>query len=233
MRDNKNNRPLEADSTLIRLLEANGTKFLKNINQGEIRKRFGHNLPHWTFDGAVYHVRFRLFDSIPAKIRQELIEEKTKLLTQIRSPVNGFTALEKRRLMFLYTEKVERVLDQGYGQCWLRKKPVGDLITNALKYFERERYILYAWCIMPNHVHAVVQPLSGFKLPGIIHSWKSYTANQANKILSRKGKFWQREYFDHIIRDASGFVGSVDYVYTNPEKAGLDGWEWRYKFDFK
>ena len=231
MADTRQIRSLEANDTLVRLLEANGTKFLKDLDKDQITKRFGHNLPHWTFDGAAYHVRFRLFDSIPIRIQRELMDEKVKLLNHIHSPGNGFTLSEKRRLILLFTEKVDRILDQGYGDCRLAEKPISDLVSGALKFFEGERYILYSWCVMPNHVHAVVQPLTKFGLPQILHSWKSYTANQANKILHRTGSFWQREYYDHMLRDIGAFIGCVNYVYENPDKAGLSDWEWRFRID--
>ena len=40
---------------------------------------------------------------------------------------------------------------------------------------------------MPNHVHAVVTPNSGYTLSTILHSWKSFSAHQINKNLQRKG----------------------------------------------
>ena len=83
-----------------------------------------------------------------------------------------------------------------------------------------------AWCVMPNHVHAVVRPLEGFELPRIVHSWKSFTSNRANEILGRKGAFWQAEAYDHLVRDANDLRRVVRYVLRNPVAAGLRGWKW-------
>jgi transposase IS200 family protein len=56
---------------------------------------------------------------------------------------------------------------------------------------------------MPNHVHVVAQLASEISLAKVLLSWKSYTARRANAILGRSGVFWQREYFDRIIRGAA------------------------------
>src|SRR5262249_5650451 len=84
---------------------------------------------------------------------------------------------------------------------------------------------------MPNHVHVVVQPLPGFELEKIVHSWKSFTANRANKILNRQGSFWQVEYYDHMVRDEGDLDHAVNYAWSNPENAGLSDWRWRWKID--
>jgi cobyrinic acid a,c-diamide synthase len=79
---------------------------------------------------------------------------------------------------------------------------------------------------MPNHVHAVLKVPADQKLEDILHSWKSFTAKEANRILARKGQFWQDEYYDHLIRDEEDFVAEIAYVVTNPRKAGLKTWPW-------
>ena len=79
---------------------------------------------------------------------------------------------------------------------------------------------------MPNHVHAVVQPLAGHGLPDIMKSWKGFTAHEANRMLSRSGEFWQPEYYDHLIRSEAGLAQTVRYVQANPNKARLSNWRW-------
>ena len=110
-------------------------------------------------------------------------------------------------------------------------------VSNALLHFEGLRYNLAAWCVMPNHVHALVRPFAEMantggtpvphsELQGILHSWKSFTAKEANKLLRRSGDFWQAEYYDHLIRDEADFLHAVRYVLNNPIKAGLERWKW-------
>jgi len=79
---------------------------------------------------------------------------------------------------------------------------------------------------MPNHVHVVTRLLGTQSLASILHSWKSYTAKLANKILGCRGEFWMREYFDRIVRDEDDLRATIAYVLANPAKAGLVDWKW-------
>ena len=83
---------------------------------------------------------------------------------------------------------------------------------------------------MPNHVHVLVTPSSGHGLSDIVHTWKSWSAKVANRVLGRTGVFWQREYFDRLIRDERHFAAALSYIEENPVKAGLcDSQQaWRY-----
>jgi len=64
-------------------------------------------------------------------------------------------------------------------------------------------------------------PDSRSPLSAIMHSLKSYTANQANKLLGQSGPFWQKESYDHWVRDDDELERIVDYINNNPVKAGL------------
>ena len=74
---------------------------------------------------------------------------------------------------------------------------------------------------MPNHVHVVLEPASGHRLGTIVHSWKSFTANKANKLIGRTGAFWHDDYFDRYMRDEDHLISTIGYVEQNPVKAGL------------
>lgn len=208
--------------------EGNEAVYLRDIGRREVNKRQGAFLPHWTAEGCVYHVRFSLVDSIPEKAGQELLEERKRLLELAAAGKGTPTHEQRRRLLEILGDKIEFLLDAGHGECWLAKDPVAELVGNAIKFFEGKRYRLYAWCVMPNHVHVVVMPLTGNELAKILHSWKSFTANQANKILGRSGAFWRPEYFDRIIRSPGDLESAIQYVYSNPNRAGLPSWPWRF-----
>jgi REP element-mobilizing transposase RayT len=117
-------------------------------------------------------------------------------------------------------------MDSGQGTCHLAKPEIASLVQEALRHFDGRRYDLIAWCIMPNHVHVIVRPFVGYDLAGILQSWKSFTAKQANRLLVETGNFWQEEYYDHLIRDEEDFRNQVNYVLENPDKAGLQDWPW-------
>jgi REP element-mobilizing transposase RayT len=200
-----------------------------------IKKRRGAYLPHWTRDVAWYAVTFRLWDSLPEHVIESWLFERKNIVKTAEQMKRPLSRHEEERLAHLYSEKVERYLDAGFGSCYMEDARVAKVVSNALLHFEGQRYNLAAWCVMPNHVHVVVQPFSGitggtpvphFDLPEILHSWKSFTAKEANRLLKRSGEFWQAEYYDHLVRDDADFNHSVRYVLDNPIKAGLKNWKW-------
>ena len=122
--------------------------------------------------------------------------------------------------------KIEEYFDRGAGSCSLRDPRIGELMANALRFWDGKRYRLVAWCVMPNHVHVVCRLLPGQELSVVLRSWKSYTARRSNEILGRCGVFWQRQYYDRLIRNGDEFERAVRYVVGNPERAGLKDWKW-------
>jgi len=107
------------------------------------------------------------------------------------------------------------------GSCSLAKPEIATIVQSALLHFHHDRYELVAWCIMPNHVHVIFAPLNGFSSSKITQSWKGYTAREANRILNSRGAYWERESFDHLIRNAKSVERFANYVEENPVAAGL------------
>jgi REP element-mobilizing transposase RayT len=191
-----------------------------------IQKRYGAYLPHWTRDGAWYAVTFRLWDSIPKPILDFWRNERENIIKTAKQMNRLFGRHELERLNYLYSEKIECYLDRGAGSCYMKDNRIAKLVADAVTHFESQRYDLAAWCVMPNHVHAVLNPRTSHKLSEILHSWKSFTAKEANKLLKRQGSFWQTEPYDHLIRDRADFLHAVRYVLANPRKANLSNWPW-------
>jgi len=133
---------------------------------------------------------------------------------------------EQQRLAALFSEKIDAYLDAGSGEAHLADPRIAKITADALVYFDKVRYRLLAWCLMPNHVHVVFRPMQDHTLAGIVQAWKSYSAHHANGILGRSGEFWQREYYDHLVRDERDFGRIVRYVIENPRKAKLVNWPW-------
>ncbi|HLP78675.1 MAG TPA: PHP domain-containing protein, partial [Candidatus Paceibacterota bacterium] len=169
-------------------------------------------LPHWQQEGATYFVTFRLADSLPREVYEDWRRERAEALRQVGQASSLSDELR---------EKLESELDQGYGECSLQDTGVAELVERALRHFDGERYLLGSYVIMPNHVHVLVRPVMEHKLSDILHSWKSFTATEANKQLGRSGPFWQDESFDHIVRDEQQMERFHRYIVENPVKARL------------
>ncbi|MBN1591776.1 MAG: transposase [Candidatus Coatesbacteria bacterium] len=188
--------------------------------------RHGAYLPHWTREGATYSVTFRLADSLPAGVFQSWKLEREKITFNAESQNRALTEHEEKRLSELIPEKLEKYLNDGHGECWLKDGRIAVIVRDALRHFDGERYEIAAWCVMPNHVHVVVRPKAGHTLSDILHSWKSFTANRINQVLGRTGAVWQAESYDHLLRDEQDFQHAVAYILDNPRVAGLENWPW-------
>jgi len=129
-----------------------------------------------------------------------------------------------------FRRRVERFLDSGFGECWLKEEEVATMVQNSLLFHHEKKYRLNAWVVMPNHAHVLLTPLSGNHLDTILHSIKSYTAHEANKMLGRTGQFWQPESFDRYIRNEKHFAAVVRYIHQNPVKARFckESKDWKY-----
>jgi primosomal protein N' (replication factor Y) len=122
---------------------------------------------------------------------------------------------------------MEQLLDSGHGSCALGQPEVAILIENALKHFDGTRYQLGDFVVMPNHVHVLVRPAANETLESILHSWKSFTAKQANALLKTTGVFWRNDYFDHLVRSQAQHEKLRRYIGENPGKARLNGDSYR------
>ncbi len=156
-------------------------------------------LPHLKAAGGNYFVTFRLADSLPAPILRQLDEVP-----------------EEQR-----SKQIEQYLDAAHGECWLRNPDIAEMLSQVLQKFQGERYHLHAWVIMPNHVHMLVEPVTGSSLSEMLQGIKSVSAHEANRLLRRQGEFWQKESYDHLIRDDADRARCVEYIAQNPVKAGL------------
>lgn len=166
-------------------------------------------LPHFDGGEIPQFVTIRLCDAVPADVIQRWKAELE--LTE------SDTALQS----LLLHRKLESFADQGHGECWLKNDSVAGLIENALLHFDGQRYRLTAWVVMPNHVHFLFTPLAGHSLSRLMQSLKTYTGQEANKLLQREGRFWMPDYFDRYIRDTKHFDEVVAYIENNPVKVGL------------
>jgi len=164
-------------------------------------------LPHFDGGEICQFITFHLGDALP----QEGIDRWKLELDREKD--------EKAKIKFY--RRIENYLDKGCGNCYLRQEAVAGEIQQSLLHFNAIRYKLIAWVIMPNHIHFLIKPFESFPLSKLMHSIKSFTAQQANKTLNRNGKFWQEDYFDRYIRNYEHYEKTISYIENNPVKAGL------------
>jgi REP element-mobilizing transposase RayT len=182
-------------------------------------------LPHWEIEGATYSLTYRLHDSLPLHVLNRLRDEREAMTRQRTGGLRKPTAIERFDIEEAFAIRLDDELHVERGKCHLRNPRLADAIVENLHHFKDSRYSLYAWCVMPNHVHVVFRPCEGESLDRILHSWKSFTSHAASPIVGTR-TLWAREYYDRMIRDERHFFDAVAYVRNNPAKAGLTGWRW-------
>lgn len=164
-------------------------------------------LPHFDSPETIQFITFRLAGSLPSHVHLG-----SKPLTDDA----------------LYN--LDESLDGGLGECWLDRPEIAILVEEALMHFDPGRYRLLAWCIMPNHVHVLIEIPGRHSLSSIVGSWKSFTAKRANTLLNRTGAFWHADYFDRYMRNEEQLERTVAYIENNPVKAKLaeapSDWPW-------
>jgi len=126
--------------------------------------------------------------------------------------------------------RIEMFLDRGAGACWLKEERIAEVACDALRFFDGKRYELGEWVVMPNHVHLVVRPMIGWTLSVVLKGMKGTIANEANGMLGTRGRSWQPESFNRVVRDEKEMVRVRRYIRRNPAKAGLckreEEWRW-------
>jgi putative transposase len=121
----------------------------------------------------------------------------------------------------LFTLKIETWLDQGKGECLLQNQKIREIVLTKILENHSITHIVHSLVIMPNHLHVLVS-ITTTTLPKLMHHWKGATSYLINKHLNRKTTFWQRDYFDRIIRDARHCQRCKRYIANNPQKAHLN-----------
>ena len=157
-------------------------------------------LPHIYAEGAWLFVTWHLHGSLP----RALYPPPGK-----RSTGKAFVWMDR----YLDTTRL--------GPAFLRLPEVADLVVATLwRGPDMGLYDLRAFVVMSNHVHVLFRPQQ--PVSPVLQWLKGTTARSANRILARTGMpFWQRESYDHWVRDERELERIAAYVESNPVKAGL------------
>jgi len=190
-------------------------------------------LPHIQPQNATFFVTFRLANSLPKEVVIELMMEREQNERLIKSENNilkqkALLEEERRKYFGHFDEYLDKIKKSPF---WLANSKIADLVAKAIKYQDGKHYVLNAFCVMPNHVHLMIEDCK-IPLYRIMQRLKSYTAIKANYILHRSGVFWHHESYDHVVNDGSEYENILWYILQNPVKAGLcntwEDWKWSY-----
>jgi type I restriction enzyme R subunit len=165
-----------------------------------------------------YFVSWRLADSLPKEKLARWTEEKN-LWLQRNPPPWDLEIESEYHERFSHT--VDDWLDAGEGSCIFADPPLAHCVSDALLHHNDQRYVMDSFVVMPNHVHTLFHLIEPHRLETIVKSWKGFTARAINQHLNRRGRLWQEDYWDRLIRDEGHLLKCREYIRDNPIKARL------------
>jgi RecG-like helicase/REP element-mobilizing transposase RayT len=105
------------------------------------------------------------------------------------------------------------------------------IVLNSLRHFHNKRYEMFAACVMPDHVHFLIQPwpegdddkgnTAFWRLSELVHSIKSFSAHEINEIENKSGSIWEKERFDRYVRSDRDLQEKFHYILRNPWNSGV------------
>jgi len=114
------------------------------------------------------------------------------------------SVIENRAPIFInenYAQILLRVLDQ-----YSKKFSIG----------------IIAFVVLPDHMHLLISPKTKrYSISDFMKSVKGKSAIEINKITGRKGRLWQHQFLDHVVRSKEDYRLHIEYTPYNPIKHGL------------
>lgn len=204
-------------------------------------------LPHWIPEGAAFFIIFRLANSLPARVIQELEAWREHERQTIQSRHPGKSEWQE---LYNLDKKYFGYFDFWLDRCvensprWLSDEKIAQIVADEIHALNGDCYRLIAYCIMSNHVHLAMDTdeyrfepahegvTAPYTLTDTLKRLKGRTARFCNLALGRSGTFWHSESYDHVIRNAKEYERIIWYILTNPVKAGLvEKWEdWKFSY---
>ncbi|HOX65790.1 MAG TPA: transposase [Thermotogota bacterium] len=173
-------------------------------------------LPHFDGERAIQMVTIRLTDALPANVIEDI-----RRIVEAEKELSKDTRIRKKIVM------IEKFADKGYGNCLFARKENALIVKGTLL---KNGHKIFAWVIMPNHIHFLIKVKEDNTLSSFIKDFKQKTTREINLRENTSGRIWQKEYYDRYIRDEKHFSIAKAYIQSNPIKAGLvtdiSKWEW-------
>jgi len=136
-------------------------------------------------------------------------------------------AFYRRRLSHLQVDERQHFVTFCTDRRWILPQHVRSIVLECCLHDNGTKFDLRVAVVMPDHVHIIFTPLVDrdamevCSLAKIMDGIKGASAHRINKGLGRKGRVWQAESFDHVVRCSEGLDAKIQYVLENPVRRGL------------
>src|SRR5437588_8359985 len=123
------------------------------------------------------------------------------------------------------------------------------IVLDSLRHFHDKRYELFAVCVMPAHVHLLMQPwpkenddegnVVFWPLSELLQSIKSFSAHEINKLEGKRGAVWEKERFERYVRSDRDLEEKFQYIVRNPWDSDVVGqnedypWIWTQEDEYR
>ena len=187
-------------------------------------------LPHWSQAGTICFITFRTWDSMPKPVLDGWIANRCRWLrshgidpsaSDWKHKLERLDRVLRQEFRKTLSDRWHERLDACHGACVLRGTDLSRIVANSFRHFDGDRYDLSDFVVMPNHAHLLVAFPHEEAMLGQCQSWKQYTAARVNRRLGRKGRFWQQDGYDHLVRSPEQFEYLQRYIADNPRRAKL------------
>jgi len=197
--------------------------------EATMKRDYHRHLPHQVPEGFPIFLTWNLKGALPAEAIARLNAERERLARQPerRGESRRDRQIRDGKLVFAMAD---RYLDGACsGPLDLKIPAAAKIVEDSVLYGTSERYDLYAWCVMANHVHVLFTPR--WELKKVTQGIKGFTAHEINTLNQQRGRvFWQDESYDHWARDEQEMLRIIHYIEQNPVAAGLcaraEDWPW-------
>ncbi|MCI0550929.1 MAG: transposase [Anaerolineae bacterium] len=202
--------------------------------------KYRRNLPHIHPEGYPLFITFRLADSLPTEVLAELKAQRERELNSKPNLSSSERYDIERRFFKDYDNWLDRCAS---GPRWLEDENIASIVSEKIQSMSGEYFQLFAYCILPNHVHLLIESIiagrlhhrgktAKYPVTDVMRLLKGGTARVCNLKLKRSGHFWNHESYDHYIRDERELERITKYILYNPVKAGLvEDWKkWQFTY---
>jgi len=136
-------------------------------------------------------------------------------------------AFYRRQLPHLQCDDKQHFVTFCTDRRWILPERVRSIVLDSCLHDNGTKFDLRVAVVMPDHVHLIFTPLIDceamevYSLARIMDAIKGASAHRINKALGRKGRVWQAESFDHVLRSSESLDAKIQYLLENPVRRGL------------
>jgi REP-associated tyrosine transposase len=195
----------------------------------QLKHEYLRHLPHQVPAEAIIFLTWNLKGAMPKEVAARIRRERG--LREKDMPGQAESIRERKlRLGKLEFKIADEFLDNStVGPLYLRDALCAEIVEESILFGANDRYELFSWSVMPNHVHMLLRPF--VELAKLTQGIKGFTSRAINRMQNQTGRtLWQDESYDHWVRDDAEFHRIIHYIEENPVKAGLCGsardWNW-------